>query len=97
MFVLIFSAFGIKERHYGRVLFWGVLMAIIFRIIFITVGVALVEKFHWILYIFGVFLVYTGYRMFTANQEEEFDPLKSKVYIFLKKFLPLVPHDDNNK
>jgi len=70
VFVLIFAAFGIKEKHYGRVLFLGVLMAVVFRIIFITVGVALVDKFHWILYIFGVFLVYTGYKMFIATHEE---------------------------
>lgn len=97
VFVLIFSAFGIKEKFYGRVLFLGVLMAIIFRIIFITVGVALVDKFHWILYIFGVFLVYTGVKMFTSTQEEEFNPHDSKVYSFLKKFLPLVPHDGGGK
>ncbi len=97
VFVLIFSAFGIKEKHYGRVLFLGVLMAIVFRIIFITVGVALVDKFHWILYIFGVFLVYTGYKMFAATHEEEFDPHKSKVYKVMKKFLPLVPHDGGGK
>lgn len=97
VFVLIFSAFGIKEKHYGRVLFLGVLMAIVFRIIFITVGVALVDKFHWILYIFGVFLVYTGYKMFASTHEEEFDPHKSKVYKFMKKFLPLVPHDGEGK
>lgn len=97
VFILIFSAFGIKEKFYGRVLFLGVLMAIVFRIIFITVGVALVDKFYWILYIFGVFLVYTGYKMFAANHEEEFDPHKSKVYKFMKNFLPLVPHDGDGK
>ena len=68
-------------------------MAIVFRIIFITVGVALVDRFEWILYIFGAFLVYTGYKMFTANEDEEFDPHESKVYKFIKRFLPLVPHD----
>lgn len=97
VFVLIFSAFGIKEKHYGRALFIGVLMAIVFRIIFITVGVALVDKFHWILYLFGVFLVYTGIKMFTSTHEEEFNPHESKVYGFLKKFLPLVPHDGGGK
>ncbi len=97
VFILIFSAFGIKEKYYGRVLFLGVLMAIVFRIIFITVGVALVDKFHWILYIFGVFLVYTGYKMFVENHEQEFDPHKSKVYKFMKRFLPLVPHDGGGK
>lgn len=56
VFILIFSAFSVKEKYYSRVLLIGILMAIVFRIIFITVGVALVEQFHWILYVFGFFL-----------------------------------------
>src|SRR6187402_3388167 len=67
VFILIFSAFNVKQKHYGRVLLVGILMAIVFRIVFITLGVALVERFHWILYLFGAFLLYTGYKMFTAN------------------------------
>jgi len=97
VFILIFSAFSVKEKHYGRVLLIGIMMAIIFRVIFITVGVVLVEKFHWILYLFGAFLVYTGYKMYTASEEEEFNPQDSKLYKFMKKFLPLVPHDGNGK
>lgn len=97
VFILIFSAFSVKEKFYGRVLLIGILMAIVFRIVFITVGVALVERFHWILYVFGAFLLYTGYKMFTATDDEEFDPHESKVYKFLKRFLPLVPHDGNGK
>ncbi len=97
VFILIFSAFSVKEKHYGRVLLIGLLMAIVFRIIFITVGVALVDKFHWILYVFGVFLVYTGYKMFTANDDEEFKPQESKVYKAMKKILPLTPHDGNGR
>ncbi len=97
VFILIFSAFSVKEKHYGRVLLIGILMAIVFRVIFITVGVALVERFHWILYLFGAFLVYTGYRMFTTTDEEEFDPHQSKVYKTLRKILPLAPHDGEGK
>ncbi|MBK8140926.1 MAG: TerC/Alx family metal homeostasis membrane protein [Chitinophagaceae bacterium] len=97
VFILIFSAFSVKEKHFGRVLLIGILMAIIFRVIFITVGVALVERFHWILYVFGAFLVYTGYKMFTATDDEEFDPQGSKIFLFIKKFLPLAPHDGNGK
>jgi tellurite resistance protein TerC len=93
VFILIFTAFSVKEKNYGRVLLIGILMAIVFRIIFITVGVALVEKFHWLLYLFGAFLVYTGYKMFVSNDDEEFNPQESKVYKWLKKILPLVPHD----
>ena len=97
IFILIFSAFSVKEKNYSRVLLAGILMAIFFRIIFITVGVALVEKFSWILYIFGVFLVYTGYKMFIAKDDEEFKPEESKVYKWMKKILPLVHHDGNGK
>lgn len=97
VFILIFSAFGVKEKFYGRVLLVGILMAIAFRIVFITVGIALVEKFEWLLYIFGVFLLYTGFKMFASNNEESFNPQESKVYKFLQKFLPLAPHDGNGK
>jgi tellurite resistance protein TerC len=97
VFILIFSSFQVKEKHYSRVLLIGILMAIIFRVIFITVGVALVQRFEWLLYIFGVFLVYTGYKMFTANDEEAFNPRESKIYRFMQKFLPLVPHDGDGR
>lgn len=97
VFILIFSAFSVKEKFYGRVLLLGILMAIIFRIVFITVGVALVEKFEWVLYIFGVFLLYTGYKMFSSTSDEEFKPQDSKIYKFMQRFLPLVPHDGDGK
>ena len=97
IFILIFTAFSVKEKNYGRVLLAGILMAIVFRIIFITVGVALVQKFHWILYLFGVFLVFTGYKMFTATDNEEFKPEESKIYKWMKKIFPLVSHDGDGK
>lgn len=97
VFILIFSAFSVKEKNYGRVLLAGILMAILFRIIFITVGVALVDRFHWILYVFGVFLIYTGYKMFTATDDEEFNPAESRIYRWIKKYVPLVSHDGGGK
>ena len=97
VFILIFSSFAVKEKYYGQVLLIGILMAIIFRVIFITLGVALVNKFEWVLYIFGAFLVYTGIKMFTVKEEQEFDPHKSKIFKFLNRFLPLVPHDGNGR
>lgn len=97
VFILIFSAFSVKEKNYGRVLLAGILMAIVFRVIFITVGVALVERFHWILYLFGVFLVYTGYKMFVASDDEEFKPEESKIYGWIRKVVPLVSHDGDGK
>src|SRR4051812_19431645 len=80
VFILIFNSFAVKEKYYPRVLLAGILMAIIFRIIFITIGVALVERFEWILLLFGAFLIYTGYKMFTSNDEEDFNPQESKIY-----------------
>ena len=95
VFILIFSYFNIPERHANRVLLLGILLAIILRIIFITVGIALIERFHWILYVFGAFLVYTGFKMFFTNTEEEFDPQDNSVYKFLKRILPLT-HDNSS-
>ena len=97
VFILIFNAFSIKEKYYGRVLLIGILMAIVFRIAFITLGVALVEEFHWILYIFGAFLLYTGIKMFKQDEEKEFDPHQNRVYQFLNKILPLNPTDGNGR
>jgi len=93
VFILIFSYFGMKEAYYARVLLIGILMAIIFRVIFITVGIALVERFGWLLYIFGAVLVITGLKMFAAKASEEVNLSENKVYNFLRKLLPLV-HDD---
>ncbi|MFY8126849.1 MAG: TerC/Alx family metal homeostasis membrane protein [Chitinophagaceae bacterium] len=97
VFIILFDAFKVKEKYYGRVLLIGILMAIVFRVIFITVGVALVHQFEWLLYIFGAFLIYTGYKMFTATEDEEFKPQDSKIYKFLQRFLPLVNHDGDGK
>jgi tellurite resistance protein TerC len=97
VFILIFDSFKVKEKNYPRVLLIGILAAIIFRILFITVGVALVAKFSWVLYLFGVFLVYTGFHMFMANGDENFDPHNSKIYKFLKKILPIGSTDGDGK
>jgi tellurite resistance protein TerC len=97
VFILIFSSFGVKEKHFGRILLIGILMAIIFRVIFITAGVALVHKFEWVLYIFGVFLVYTGIKMFTSDDDEAFDPHDTKIFRFIKRVIPLAPHDGDGK
>lgn len=89
VFILIFSYFGIAEKYSNRVLLLGILLAIILRVIFITVGIAIVQRFVWVLYIFGGFLVYTGIKMFLINEENKFEPEKNNVYKFLKKIVPL--------
>jgi tellurite resistance protein TerC len=97
VFILLFSFFGIKEKHYGRVLLIGILMAVILRIMFITVGVALVANFHWLLYIFGAILIYTGIGMFLARHNEEPNLEENKAYKFLKRFFPLTSSDGDGK
>ncbi len=97
VFILIFSFLKINEKFFGRVLLIGILLAVIFRIIFITAGIELVSRFTWLLYIFGAILIYTGLTMFFAKNEEENDLEKNRVYRFLKRFLPLVPEDGNGK
>lgn len=93
VFIIIFSSFKVKEKFYGRVLLIGILMAILLRIIFITVGVALVNQFHWVIYIFGIFLLFTGYKMFSSSDKEVFDPHDSKIFKFLQRYFPLTSHD----
>ena len=97
VFILIFNAFGVKEKNYSRVLLIGILMAILFRVLFITAGVVLVERFNWLLYLFGAFLLYTGIKMFFAGEEDQFDPQRSRIYGFLKKYLPLASHDGKGR
>jgi tellurite resistance protein TerC len=89
VFILIFTFFGVKETHYARVLLIGILTAIFLRIIFITVGIELVERFSWILYIFGVILVITGIKMFAAKKDEEVNLENNRVYRLIKRFLPI--------
>lgn len=97
VFILIFSYFRIRSDHVARALLIGILMAIVFRVIFITVGVVLVEQFYWILYIFGAFLVYTGIKVFTVNSDEEFNPAANPVYRLLNKMLPIYHQDVSGK
>ena len=97
VFILIFKFFGVKPAYYARVLLIGILMAILLRIIFITVGITVVNWFHEVLYIFGGFLIYTGIMMFRARGEEAVDVEKNKVYRLLKRILPLTSVDCDGK
>ncbi len=86
VFILIFTYFRVKETDAGRALLIGILLAIVFRIIFIAVGIELIDRFHWILYLFGFFLLYTGYHLFVKKDEAEFDPGETKIYKVINKF-----------
>lgn len=87
VFIIIFAFFKVKPNNYSRVLLLGILMAIVFRIIFIAVGSELVARFDWIMYIFGVFLAYTGIKMFASSEHEEFKPDENWAFRFMKKYM----------
>jgi tellurite resistance protein TerC len=97
VFILIFSYYRIRKDHVARALMIGILMAIVLRVIFITLGVVLVSKFSWILYVFGAFLVYTGLKIFATKQEEDYDPGKSPVYKLVNRFFPILHKDVSGK
>ena len=86
--VLIFQYFAVPAQYQHRVLFWGILGALIMRGIFIGVGAALLARFEWIIYIFGALLVITGIRM-ALKQDEEFDGEQNPVVKFVRRFLPV--------
>jgi tellurite resistance protein TerC len=97
VFILIFSFFNVKEENIARALLIGIMMAILFRVIFISVGIVLVERFSWLLYIFGALLLYTGLKMFSAKNETEMNLSENKVYRFLQRIFPIVAHDGNGR
>ena len=97
VFILIFSYFGVAEKYANRILLLGILLAIVLRIIFITTGIAIVQRFDWVLYIFGAFLLYTGIKMFFIDSDNEFDPEKNSVYKILTKLIPVTHEDSNGK
>ena len=87
VFILIFNSFGVQKRYYKKILVWGVLGAIILRLIFIFLGAALLQKFDWIIYVFGAFLVYTGVKiLFTKQHDEEINPSEHPIVKFLSRF-----------
>lgn len=91
VFLLIFSYFKVPDRYQHKVLFWGILGALVMRAIFIACGVTLMHYFHPIIYIFGAFLVFTGLKLI-FEKEKEVHPEKNPVLILFKRFLP-VTHD----
>jgi tellurite resistance protein TerC len=96
VFLLIFSYFKVPAKFQHRVLFWGVMGALVMRLTMIFVGAALINRFHWIIYIFGAFLVYTGIKMF-RHEEVEIHPDQNIVVRVVTKFLPITRHYDEEK
>lgn len=93
---LIFSAFRVPPQYQHRVLFWGILGALVMRGAMIAVGAALIREFSWVLYVFGIFLVFTGIKMLFAG-EQTIEPEKNPVLKFVRKLFPVTPHFEGEK
>jgi tellurite resistance protein TerC len=90
VFAVIFGYMGVKPQFQHRVLFWGIVGALVMRAAFIGAGVALVSRFHWILYVFGVFLVITGAKLF-REEKQEFHPERNPLLRLARKLFPVTP------
>ncbi|MCU0847990.1 MAG: TerC family protein [Spirochaetes bacterium] len=96
VFLLIFQYFKVNPNYQHKVLFWGIIGALFFRGLFIFAGVTLIQKFHWIIYIFGAFLIFTGIKML-FQKEKEIHPEKNPVIKIFKKFLKVHPDYEDGK
>ena len=88
VFLLIFTYFKIKADYQHEILFWGILGALVMRALFIAMGITMIENFHWIIYVFGAFLIFTGIKM-SIERDKEVHPENNPVIKLLKKFLPV--------
>ena len=95
VFLLIFSYFKVPKKYQHRVLFWGIFMALVLRMVMIFAGAELVEKFQWILYFFGAFLIYTGIKMF--GDDDTFEPEESSIVRLTTRFIRISKHYDGEK
>ena len=96
VFLLIFSYFKVPAKYQHRVLFWGVLGALVMRMTMIGLGATLVERFHWVLYLFGVFLIYTGIKML-RQEEGDANPEENPVVRFVTRHIPVTRHYEGEK
>jgi tellurite resistance protein TerC len=91
---IIFASFKISQKYQHRVLFWGILGAIVFRGVMIYFGVILINKFSWMTYLFGAFLIFTAFKMLFKKDEGDFDPKGSLVYRIIGKIVPITSHTE---
>src|SRR5882724_5455228 len=96
VFLLIFRYFQVPPGHQHKVLFWGILGALIMRAIFIAAGVGLIQRFHWIVYVFGAFLVYSGFKLFRQG-EAEIHPEKNPVLRLFRRLVPVTKDYEGDK
>ncbi len=95
--LLILKYFKVKEEYFHKILFWGILGAVVFRGAFIFVGAIFIHNFHWILYIFGVFLIYSGIKIYFEDSDEKIDPEKNPILKFCRKYLPITENEMGGK
>lgn len=95
--MLIFSFFKLEEKYHHKVLFWGILGAIVFRAIFIGAGAYIIHQFYWVLYIFGAILLYTGVKLLRDKKEEHIDFNNNKIFKTAHKYLPFTVNHHNGK
>ncbi len=96
VFIMIFAYFKVPALYQHKILFWGILGALIMRAIFIATGVTLIQKFHWIIYVFGAFLILTGIKM-VAQKDKEFHPEKNPVLKLFRRLMPVTPQYAGDK
>jgi tellurite resistance protein TerC len=96
VFLMLFSFFGIQRKYQHEVLFWGIFGALVLRSVFIFAGTAMIQRFEWILGLFGIFLIYTGFKMFGHQDDENVDPSKNIFVKLFKRFFPVTDqmHED---
>jgi tellurite resistance protein TerC len=96
VFVLIFTYFAVPAVYQHRVLFWGILGALLMRGILIVIGAALLKEFHWIIYVFGAFLIFTGIKM-ALHQNEELHPEQNPLVKLVQRLMPITPTYEGDK
>ncbi|MFN5347058.1 MAG: TerC family protein [Bacteroidota bacterium] len=97
VFIIVFNYFKVPDEYQHRVLFWGILGALVLRGVFISAGVTLIHHFEWLVYLFGGFLVFTGIKIFFHKEDDETDLSKNIIVRFMRKFVPLSDEYDGNR
>ena len=97
VFLMVFAYFRVAPQHQHRVLFWGILGAFVMRAVLILAGTALVARFHWLIYVFGAFLVYTAVKMLTAKDDEDVDPEAGFIVRMSRRLLPVARQGEGSR
>ena len=97
LFLMLFSFFGVERKYQHEVLFWGIFGALVLRSVFIFAGAAMVERFEWVLGLFGLFLLYTGFKMFSHDDSQQSDPSQNIIVKLFKRFFPVTDQMHGDK